>query len=74
MIFSLESPSLHKARTISPKEGERLPVHLPEQLPFIPKPPGEFNRPSNGYTLEDMCKDRFGWDEELWVQVQVSSR
>ena len=39
---------------------------------YIPKPKGEFNRPSNGYALESMCKDKLEWTGELWSEVEVS--
>jgi hypothetical protein len=39
---------------------------------YIPKPKGEFNRPSNGYCLEAMCKDVLNWDSDRWSQVEVS--
>ena len=39
---------------------------------YILKPKGEFNRPSNGYALESMCKDKLEWTGELWSEVEVS--
>jgi hypothetical protein len=76
MVFTPESPSLPKAPATSSSAEDQLGLSSSahdSEFAYIPKPPGEFNRPSNGYTLETLCKNIFQWDDELWLQVQASS-
>ena len=73
MVFDLESRSLssnmeHRLRRSSVANSSN---HLGGCC-YIPKPKGEFNRPSNGYALEGMCKDTLEWDDDRWSQVEVS--
>jgi|ERR1700733_9007128 hypothetical protein len=79
MTFDLDTPSLPKPRpALSPIEDQ---FHGSSTFSsskdsgryhYIPKPKGEFNRPSNGYTLESMCKDVLRWDADRWREVEVS--
>jgi hypothetical protein len=79
MTFELDSPSLSKSHpAFSPTEDL---LHDSSTIgsagnsgrySYIPKPKGEFNRPSNGYTLETMCKNVLGWDADRWQEVEVS--
>ena len=82
MTFNLESPLLPKAH-FHPLNGENSP-HNPSVPPpppssdsegrvYIPKPKGEFNRPSNGYTLETVCKDVLKWNNNQWSEVEVGT-
>ena len=67
MAFSLENCHLPKRLAIKDRHQDAS-----EGSCYIPKPKGEFNRPSNGYTLERMCKDTLGWSDDQWSQVEVS--
>ena len=74
--FDLETPSLPRPHPIPfVAEDPLSPSQATGQKDnsyYIPKPKGEFNRLSNGYGLEAMCKDILGWDNDWWSQVKVS--
>jgi len=65
VTFDLENPKSRVSTSVV--QGQ-----YSEGSDYIPKPKGEFNRPSNGYTLEILCKDELEWGDELWLQVDVS--
>lgn len=77
MIFDLESPSFPKAHS-NEEDPPRNPSVPPsggdsEERVYIPKPKGEFNRPSNGYTLETVCKYVLEWSNDQWSEVEVGT-
>jgi len=79
MTFELDGPSLSKSRpALSPTEDQLHDsstigsTKIFGRYSYIPKPKGEFNHPSNGYTLETMCKDVLGWDADRLREVEVS--
>jgi hypothetical protein len=79
--FAPESPFLPKTPTgIVLSQGislssrrEPSPILSDNAYDRIPKPKGEFSRPSDGYTIESICTKEFHWDIDLFKEVKVSS-
>lgn len=74
--FPIEGLSLPRERgmpTGVDPQSLHSPVEGPDLIPnLIPKPPGEFNRPKNGYNLEVYCKQTLGWMDSQLAEVKVS--
>jgi hypothetical protein len=84
----LNNPTLTTATTFAPESlflpktptgivlsqgREPSPILSDDAYDHIPKPKGEFSRPSDGYTIESICTKQFRWDINLFKEVKVGS-
>jgi len=81
MHFPPEGPLLTETTSASPPPDIVTPPTVSEMILSDPppgrspssKPKGEFNRPSNGYSLIPYCTDTLRWDHKKLASIQVSS-
>ena len=83
MLYTPEGPFLPKDPSAVTVPKSPTPLASEPSVDFsivglvqqerVPKPHGEFNRPSNGYSVEHVCTKQLSWSPEKFQLVKVST-